>query len=89
MSAFPAIRNHVLLPWANRIPETDRELRKRVSGDLFTEVLGQIPDAWLLQEPGTDTSDEKRRGYVEYLSRRLDAASSFVEEAQRAHDAIV
>jgi hypothetical protein len=89
VSAFPAIRNHVLLPWANRIPETDRELRKRVSGDLFTEVLGQIPDAWLLQEPGIDTPDERRRGYVEYLSRRLDAAPSFVEEAQRAHDAIV
>jgi hypothetical protein len=81
LSAFPAIRDHVLLPWASAIAEVDGELRSRLNEDVFTEVLDQVPDAWLLPEPGANEPGQKRRAYVSYLSRRLSAASIFVEEA--------
>jgi hypothetical protein len=84
LSAFPAIRDHVLLPWASSIAEVDAPLRSRLSEALFTEVLEQVPDGWLLPEPGASTPEEKRRAYVTFLSRRLSAASTFVEEALRA-----
>ncbi len=81
ITAFPAIRDHVLLPWATGIPEVDATMRATLSEALFAKVLKQVPDAWLLPEPGVSTPEEKRRAYVTYLSRRLAAASSFVEEA--------
>lgn len=83
-SGFPAIRNHVLLPNAGCIAEVDGPLRARLNEALFREVLAQVPDAWLLPEPGVASPEEKRRAYVTYLSGRLSAASSFVEEALRA-----
>lgn len=88
-SRFPAIRDHVLLPWASRIEEADARLRPLLSQNLFQRVTDQIPDGWLLPEPGLETPGAKRAGYVDFLTRRLDAASLFVEEALRARAQLV
>ena len=88
-SRFPAIREHVLLPRADRIAAVDGALRARLSDALFTEVLEDVPDGWLLPEPGAATPAAKRAAYVDYLVARLSAASSFVEEAVGARNALV
>jgi hypothetical protein len=88
-SRFPAIRDHVLLPWADRIEKVDGALRARLSQALFSQILEGVPDDWLLPEPGILTPASKRKAYVDYLDRRLNAASLFVEEAVRAHSALV
>ena len=88
-SRFPAIRDHVLLPRADRIEAVDPALRARLSEALFSEILAEVPDAWLLPEPGAATPAAKRAAYVDYLSARLGAASLFVEEAVSARHALV
>lgn len=88
-SAFRPICQHVLLRWAAAIKEVDGALRARLSEQLFTEVLDQVPDLWLLPEPGVTTPEAKRRAYVEYLLQRLSGASAFVEEALRARAQLV
>jgi len=87
-SAFPAVREHVLLPWASRVADVDGEVRSLLAEDLLQSILAQVPDAWLLPEPGASTPDEKRAAYVKYFLLRL-ASSSFVEEATRAHAKLV
>ncbi len=84
LSVFPAIRDHVLLPWASGIAEADGRLRPRLSREVFEAVLAQVPDAWLLPEPRAETAQRKRGAYVDYFMRRLSASSLFVEEAVRA-----
>ena len=81
LSRFAAIRQHVLLRWASRIEECGARLQGRLDAALFSEVLDQVPDSWLTPEPGAETPATKRRAYVEYLVRRLEAAPGFVEEA--------
>ena len=88
-SRFPAIREHVLLPWAAHIEEVDRSLRAKLSQTLFSRLLADVPDDWLLPEPGISTPADKRKAYVDYLDHRLNAASLFVEEAVRARNALV
>ena len=88
-SRFPAIRNHILLPWATRIEMLDDDLRARLGGPVFTKILEDVPDAWLLPEPGASTPAEKRAAYVHYLGVRLNAASSFIEEAVGARAALL
>jgi hypothetical protein len=58
-SSFPAIREHILLPWASRIAEADGMLIPRLSEALFREVVDLVPDAWLLLEPGVLTPEER------------------------------
>jgi len=87
-SPFAAVRDHVLLPWASRLEEADRRLRPLLDEALFARVIDQIPDLWLPPEPGLSAA-ERRAGYLEFLTRRLAASSTFVEEAVRARAQLV
>ena len=88
-SRFPAIRDHVLLPWASRIAEADQRLRPLLSEELFTRVVEQIPERWLSPDPAAAPPADRRAGYVGFLARRLEAAPLFVEEAVRARAQLV
>jgi hypothetical protein len=88
-SAFPAIRKHVLLRWANAIEKAAEASVARLNESLFTKILDGVPDDWLLPEPGNSTPSERRKGYVDYLTQRLAASSNFVQEAQRGRAELV
>lgn len=88
-SAFAAIRDHVLLAWATALEDTDRELRPKLSRQVFAEVLAEIPDAWLTGEPELPSAEARRKAYADYLETRLDAAPLFVEEAARARASLL
>jgi hypothetical protein len=80
-SAFPAIRHHVLLPWADAIEEAAAALPGLLSPARFAEILEQVPDTWL--------PTARRAAYIDLLARRLSAASNFVQEAIRARAELV
>jgi hypothetical protein len=88
-SAFPAIRQHVLLPWANAIEQAGARSCARLNRPLFEEILAGIPNDWLTQEPGADTPGARRAGYAEYFTRRLAVSTNFVQEALRARAQLV
>lgn len=90
-SRFPAVRDHILLPWAGRIEEADLRLRPRLDEALFARVVEQIPEPWLLPQPGVSAAApaEQRAGYLEFLTGRLAAAAEFVGEAVRARAQLV
>jgi hypothetical protein len=88
-SAFPAIRQHVLLQWASAIQEADDASRSRLNPGIFEQILENVPDAWLLPEPDAPTPDAKRAAYTGYFARRLLTSSNFVQEALRARALLV
>ncbi|WP_309894994.1 HipA family kinase [Archangium sp.] len=90
-SRFPAIKDHVLLPWASTLPEAEATLRQRVTADVIRRVVECVPEAWLGAgaEPRFTTAAEHREAYVTYLHKRLEATSAFIEEAQRARAQLV
>jgi hypothetical protein len=96
-SPFPAVRDHVLLPWASRLEEADRRLRPRLGEELFVRTIGEVPEEWLGPAPGDVpagsasgvSAAERRAGYLEFLTRRLAAAPVFLAEAVRARAQLV
>lgn len=88
-SVFPAIRQHVLLPWATALEEAAAASRDRLNPAVFAEILDQVPDAWLLPEADVPTPAAKRAAYVDFLTRRLNASSNFVQEAIHASAKLV
>ncbi|HYZ87548.1 MAG TPA: HipA family kinase, partial [Bryobacteraceae bacterium] len=88
-SRFPAIRSHVLLPWATELEAAHERLTARLSIALFRDILEQVPDEWLIAEPGSETAASKREGYLEFFKHRLDASAGFLEEALLARAALV
>jgi len=84
-SAFPAVKDHVLLPWASKLAEAWERLRARLTPEVIDRVVALIPDPWLSNREGFATPDQHRAAYATFLRHRIASGSSFVEEAIRAH----
>jgi len=74
---FPAIADHVLLPYAAPIGEVDAGLAARLTPEVVGGILAQLPASWL----GEDGNPE---AYADFLLGRLTAPRDFAEEAERA-----
>ncbi|MGW2840988.1 HipA family kinase [Streptomyces sp. NPDC001493] len=62
--------DHVLAPTGPDVAAAAAALAPLVTEELLTEVAAQVPDEWLLGEPGFDSTDELRRAYVAPLLAR-------------------
>ena len=58
---FPAIRDHVLLPFAGSIVEADARLAPRLDAARLEAIAGDVPDAWA-----------PREAYAAHLAARLE-----------------
>jgi hypothetical protein len=81
---FGRIRDHVLLPYASSVLDADARLGSRIDGALIRGLVDAIPDLWLPDDPVTGDAAGQRDAYVRYLTHRLDAPRTWVEEAERA-----
>jgi hypothetical protein len=72
-SRFPAIRDHVLLPYAGSIAEADARLAPRLDRAVLEAIEALVPPDWRGDAP-----------YAEHLARRLEAPRAWVEEAEDA-----
>jgi len=88
-SPFPAVRDHVLLPWADDVTGATARLGPRLGRDVLERVLGDVPDDWLADEPRFGSRAAQRAAYVEHLRQRLEASAVFTQEAERARLALV
>jgi hypothetical protein len=76
-AAFPLIAQHVLLPHAGPASEADERLAARAL-EAVGPAVELVPDDWLGAAPAA-----RRADIAAFLSRRLDAPRTFVEEADR------
>jgi hypothetical protein len=73
---FPAIAEHVLLPFADSVEDADRRLAPRVTREVLEQVAAAVPAEWL--------NGDDAQVYVDYLLGRLVEPREFVREAERA-----
>ncbi|MGW1029536.1 HipA family kinase [Streptomyces sp. NPDC002577] len=62
--------DHALAPFGPDIAAAAAELAPRVTEELLTEVVSDVPDEWLTGEAGFDSADDVRRAYVSALLPR-------------------
>jgi hypothetical protein len=86
---FPAIREHVLLPWASELHAVDEELPSLLTADAIESVVALIPDSWLGDVPAFANIEAHRAGYRDWLLERLKSPRAWVEEAARARALLV
>ena len=83
-SVFSLIKDHALLPFADRLVEAAASARVVLTAEVITGIVELIPDVWLQGRivPFADPA-EHRRPYAEFLRSRLTASALFVAEANR------
>jgi hypothetical protein len=83
-AAFPAIKDHVLLPRATTLETIDDEMAAALTPGRLGEILALVPDEWLTAGHAGMSPENARSSYSRYLLARLAAPRTFVEEAARA-----
>jgi hypothetical protein len=63
--------DHVLIAYADALPQVDAEVSGLLDEQVFREVLAQVPDEWLEPVPGAETPEAVRAAYVAFLTTRL------------------
>ena len=86
-SPFPQVKNHVLLPYADLLEETDELFRSTLTSKKLKMIVDLIPDEWIDKEG--PPPHEVRDMYWRFLQIRLGASEIFIKEAQNARAALV
>ena len=89
VDAFQRVKDHVLLPFAASLRDSDTKLSARLTPLLISNVVSMVPDAWLSGPSPFHSSEEWRSAYIQYLRLRLTEPHLFVEEAIRARSLLV
>lgn len=85
---FMQIKDHVLLPYATEIEEADAESTVILTEERIRAIISLIPDEWLETEPVSESAEELRQVYIQFLVSRIAASAIFVKEAQHARSLI-
>jgi hypothetical protein len=80
-SAFPQIKDHVLLPFAEDLAAADARLRPVLTSEVIREVIEAVPEEWLAADQQFANVSEHRERYVEYLEARLHGPRAWLQEA--------
>jgi HipA-like protein len=81
---FALIKDHVLLPLADKLADIDKTLAAKLDAHAIDAIVEDIPAAWLGGDVPFADHRQHRDAYATWLKRRLDAPRAFVEEAIRA-----
>jgi hypothetical protein len=87
-SLFPAIRDHVLLPFASALEAAQAQLARTITPEFIAATVASIPESWLVAEENF-SPDQQRDAYRAILTARLSASDGFVKEAARARALLV
>jgi hypothetical protein len=88
-SPFALIKDHVLLPQASLLKETDVAFRALLTEDIIKQIVNYIPEDWLHWEDTELTPDEIRAVYFQFLWTRLNHSEIFINEAQNAREKLI
>ena len=75
---FPRIAEHVLLAFADRLPEAGADLARRLDDETVARIVAVVPEAWFADAPGL------RDAYLGWLRARRGALTALMEEAVNA-----
>ncbi|MBY0370007.1 aminotransferase class I and II [bacterium] len=88
-SAFPLIKDHVLLKSSGDLEKVDSEMKSKITEAELTRIVKLIPDEWLEGESTFSSVEEHRAAYLKFFTQRLAASKNFTQEALRARTAHV
>lgn len=86
-SPFAMIRDHVLLRSATELDLAAELAHAVLTPQVLQGIVAQVPNDWLVAAGSTETVEHRRSAYLSYFINRLECATIFQAEAQRAHDA--
>jgi len=89
LSPFPLIKDHVLLPFADKLEEVNTEIKQILTPEVIRDIVNMIPDEWAANSEEGLSVYEIREVYYQFLVRRLENSDNFLNEALNARKTLI
>lgn len=89
LTPFHYIKDHALLRYATRLEEADKWMRQHITPRTLEKIVDMVPDEWLQYEGTELTPKQVRQVYKDFLVTRLKNYRIFLDEAIKAHKALL
>ena len=89
LSPFPLIKDHVLLPFADKLEEVNVEIKQVLTPEVIRDIVNMIPDEWAANAEQGLSVYEIREVYYQFLVRRLENSDNFLNEALNARKTLI
>ena len=86
---FTYVKDHVLLPLADDLQIVNDDFIKILTSQKLIDIVGLIPDEWLLEDSPFKTISEHREAYAHFLINRLANTEIFLNEAIHARETVI
>lgn len=86
---FTQIKDHVLLPQAALLEDTDSQMQQRITPAVIRAIVSVIPDTWLQHADIDESPEAMREVYYRFLTGRMQQSAIFLNEAIHARTAII
>lgn len=86
---FVQVKDHVLLSQATELEAVDIEFRQLLTPERIQSIVSVVPDDWLMDGSSTESAEEKRQVYFQFLAARVATSETFVKYAIDARKALV
>ncbi|NSL87338.1 HipA family kinase [Chitinophaga solisilvae] len=86
---FAQVKDHVLLPQATRLEETDAAFRAILTPERIQSIVDLVPDEWLAAGAEDIPPAEKRAVYAQFLNTRIASSEIFVKAAVYAGKSLI
>lgn len=86
---FAQVKDHVLLPFASELTEVNEVYSSLITPERIKAIINLIPDDWLINNSSTETAEEKREVYFQFLTKRLSKFETIIKEAENARQALI
>jgi hypothetical protein len=83
-SPFVQIADHVLLHLSGDLQAADARLGPLLDQPTLRQIVDQLPEEWLDEDPDIGDADQQREAYTCYLSERLNGPRAWLREAIEA-----
>ena len=89
LSPFVQVKDHVLLPYAEKLEEVDDAFCKILGDDKIHAIVDSIPADWLNWGGNDESVADLRKVYYDFLIERRNNSQLFVKQAQDARKALI
>ena len=86
LSPFTMIKDHVLLSLADKLEEVDAVFRQLITYETIREMVELIPNEWAEHAEQGLSANDVREVYYQFLTRRLEHSTNFLNEALHARE---
>ena len=88
LTPFSQVKDHVLLPQADKIKEVDKLMKEVITSEKINGIISLLPDEWL-QTTFEEPIEKVKEIYAGYLITRLEVSDIFVNEAINARKQLI